>query len=72
MVTKRNKYTVRFLKGKGRHKFRWHIVASNGRVVCSAEGFLHRHGPKKTVANLIKAIKNGEFKQVDDEDYNKR
>ena len=68
----RKKFTFRFFKGKGQHKFRWHAVAANGRIVCSAEGFLHKHGPKKTVANFIKAIQKGEFKLEDSEDYGGR
>jgi uncharacterized protein YegP (UPF0339 family) len=57
----RKKYTIRFFEGKGKHKFRWHVVAANGRIVCSSEGFLHKHGPKKTVFNLIDAVRLGQF-----------
>ncbi len=58
---KRIKYKFRFFKGKGVHKFRWHAVAANGRIVCSAEGFLQKSGPKKTVENFIEAIRNGNY-----------
>jgi len=64
----RKKYTFRFFKGRGVHKFRWQAVASNGRIVCSAEGFLQKSGPKKTVKNLIDAIKKGQYKIEEDYD----
>ena len=55
------KYKFRFFEGKGKHKFRWHAVAVNGRIVCSAEGYLHKHGPRKTVKNFIDAIRKGQY-----------
>ena len=60
-VMKKVQYKFRFFEGKGKHKFRWNVVALNGRIVCSAEGYLHKHGPKKTVTNLIEAIRKGQF-----------
>ena len=67
---KKSKFTFKFFKGKGKHKFRWHAVAANGRIVCSAEGYLQKSGPKKTVKNFIEAIKKGQYKIEDSHEIN--
>ena len=65
---KKAKFTVQFFEKSKRHhqRFRWRIVACNGNVVCHSESFLHRTGPRKTVANLIKAIQLGNFKVMEE------
>lgn len=63
----RPKYKIQFYKGNGKHKFRWRIIASNGRIVCSgSEGYLHKHGPVKTVNRLLEGLRNYDFVVIDD------
>ena len=66
MKAKRNKFRIEFYHKKGRkdvkQKFRWNIVALNGRIVCSSESFLHKTGPIKTVKSLISAIKKDQIR----------
>ena len=54
-------YKFEFSKGKGRHPFWWRVVAPNGNILCSSEGYLQKHGATKTVKNFIAAIKEGNF-----------
>lgn len=64
---KKDKYRFVFYRNhKGKQNFSWRVVACNGNIICSAEMYSNAANPKKTVKNLINAIKKGQFR-IDDE-----
>lgn len=64
---KRKKHWAKFRfeivrKSKGRQKYFWRLVACNGKVVCHSETMHIALAPIKTIASIIDAVQNGEFK----------
>jgi len=53
-------------KAKGAQKFHWRLISCNGRIVCHSEKFYAEDSPRKTINNLITAIKTGQYKIVGD------
>jgi uncharacterized protein YegP (UPF0339 family) len=62
MTKQRPKIIFEFYKGKGKHPYRWRARSCNGKIICSGEGMINKGAPKKTVSNMIEAIK---LNQVD-------
>jgi uncharacterized protein YegP (UPF0339 family) len=58
------KYKIEKIKNAkgGKQKYRWRIVSCNGRIVCDSETYKDKRGPEQTIKNLIRAIKEGQFK----------
>jgi uncharacterized protein YegP (UPF0339 family) len=61
----RAKVIFEFFTGRGKHKFHWRARSSNGQIIGHSEGMLHKASPKKTVANMIEAIKLGQYRVED-------
>ena len=49
----------------GNKKYYWRAIGCNGRLICESETYLAERGPIKTIKNLVKAIKAGQFKIVE-------
>jgi uncharacterized protein YegP (UPF0339 family) len=51
---------------KGKQKFFWRAVSCNGNTICHAETYLNETSPRNTINSLIDAIKNGQYKIVEE------
>jgi len=61
----RAKVIFEFFTGKGKHKFHWRAKSSNGQIITSSEGMVSKSSPRKTVNNIIEAIKLNQYKIED-------
>jgi len=55
-------------KKTGRQKYFWRLIACNGKTVCVSETMHIALAPVKTIASVVSAIQNGEFKITETEE----
>ena len=69
--SKKNKHWAKFRfevirKERGKQKFFWRVIACNGNTICHAEMYGNEASPRNTIDSLIDAIKNDQYKVVEE------